>query len=36
MITLKELVVKILNEANMPMTSEEIWNYALQKNIILW
>ena len=28
---LKELAIKILNETGIPMTSEEIWNYALEK-----
>ncbi len=28
---LKELVVKILEETSIPMTSEEIWSYALDK-----
>lgn len=31
MMKLKELAIKILNETGIPMTSEEIWNYALEK-----
>ena len=28
---LMELAVKILEEKGVPMTTEEIWNYALEK-----
>ena len=31
-LTLKELAIKILEEYNNPMNSEEIWSYALSKN----